>query len=567
MSEKTSERNHIVSDLIAGLTTAIADMPDAMASAVLAGTNPVFGLYAIMIGKPVGALLTSSQFMTLAVTSAMAITVGSSLSGFTGEEHTQALFTLTLLVGLFQVLAGVLKLGRLMRFVSNAVMIGFLTGVSLLVVLSQLGDFTGFDSQYSNKVAQTFDLLLHPLDIAPQTLAIGLLTVALVLLFNRTRLASFSMLIALVLASVAVIVLGWDSVLQVGDTADIPGGLPRPSIPDLSLIPQLIGPAISIAIIGLVQGAGISKGYPNPDGNQPDVSRDFSGQGAANMAASFFQGLPLGGSVSSTALNVSAGAKSRWANVFSGIVIVLVVLLFSQVISLVAMPAMSALLIMAGLQSIKREEIKDVWDVGLLPRAIMIVTLVATLLIPVQYAVFLGVILSILGYFLSSAEDVRVVELVRVSDGEFREQPTPAQLPSKSITLLQVYGNVFFAAVSTLDEYLPAAEGSERPVVILRLRQQSHIASTLLDLLESYSAKLRAQNGKLILSGVSAEMKQQLDDTETTHEVLGKNAVFVSTENLGHSTKQAYEAAQSWLEQQETAQEPASGPDPADSVA
>ena len=190
----------------------------------------------------------------------------------------------------------------------------------------------------------------------------------MVLVLNRTRLSNFSMLIALVLASGAVIAMGWGDVAQVGDIAEIPSGLPLPSIPDLSLIPKLIAPAISLAIIGMVQGAGVSKGYPNPDGSQPDVSRDFSGQGGANIAAGLFQGMPVGGSVASTALNVSSGATSRWANVFAGLVIVLIVLLFSQAVSLVAMPAMSALLIVAGVQSIKREEFKDVWAVGMLPR-------------------------------------------------------------------------------------------------------------------------------------------------------------------------------------------------------
>ena len=123
------QRKDLIPNLVAGLTTAIADIPDAMASAVLAGTNPVYGLYAIMVGKPVGGLLTSSQFMTLAVTSAMALTAGSALIGYSGEGHTQALFMLTLLVGLVQVLAGLLKLGRLMRFVSNAVMVGYLIPV------------------------------------------------------------------------------------------------------------------------------------------------------------------------------------------------------------------------------------------------------------------------------------------------------------------------------------------------------------------------------------------------------------------------------------------------------
>lgn len=548
------QRTNLIPDLIAGLTTAIADIPDAMASAVLAGTNPVYGLYATMVGKPVGALLTSSQFMTLGVTSAMALTAGSALAGLSGEEVAQALFTLTLLVGIFQVIAGLLKLGRLMRYVSNAVMIGFLTGISALVVLSQLGDFTGYSSEYSNKIAQAVDLLLHPGGIALQTLAIGLLTVVLVLIFNHTRLEKFSMLIALVLSSGAVIALGWGKVLQVGDIAEIPGGLPLPGIPNLALIPHLIAPAISIAIIGMVQGAGVSKGYPNPDGSRPDVSRDFSGQGMANIAASFFQGMPVGGSVASTALNVSSGAKSRWANVFSGIVILMVVLLFSQVVSLVAMPAMSALLIVAGFQSIKREEFMDVWHVGMLPRVVMVFTMLATLMMPVQYAVFLGVLLSILGYFISSAEDVRLVEIKFLPDGRYQEQPAPTELSSNAITVLQIYGNLFFAAVSKLEKRLPSADSTQRPVVILRLRQQSHIASTFVDLIESYETEIRAQGGKLILAGVSPHIKEQLDATETTEEWLGEEDIFIADDILGDSIQDAYAAAQTWL-----AQEPLSG--------
>lgn len=550
MTQETTQHKDLIPNLVAGLTTAIADIPDAMASAVLAGANPVYGLYAIMVGKPIGGLLTSSHFMTLAVTSAMALTAGSALIGFSGEQHGQALFTLTLMVGLVQIVAGLLKLGRLMRFVSNAVMVGFLTGVSALVVLSQLGDFSGYASEYSNKVAKAVDLFLHPGGVQAQTLTIGLLTVILILVFDRTRLRNFSMLIAMVVASGAVLLFGWGMVEQVGDVAQIPKGLPFPVLPDLSMIPDLIAPAISIAIIGMVQGAGISKAYPNPDGEYPDVSKDFTGQGAANAVAGIFQGMPLGGSVASSALNVSAGAKSRWSNVFAGLIIVVVVLLFSPVISLVALPAMAALLIMAGIQSIKKEEFLDVWDVGWGPRIVMIVTFAMTLMVPVQYAVFGGVILSVLVYLVSSSQDVKLTEIVPNNDGTYREQPAPQQLPSNAVTLLSVSGNLFYAAVNTLEEMLPSAKGAERPVVILRLRQSDRIGSTFVNLVEYYTAQLEASGGKLILAGISPRVKEQLDLTETTQEVLGEENVFLATENIAESMLAALKAAHDWLGQE-----------------
>jgi SulP family sulfate permease len=501
-----------------------------------------------MVGKPIGGLLTSSQFMTLAATSAMALTAGSALAGYSAREYAAALFTLTLLVGLFQIVAGLLKLGRLMRFVSNAVMIGFLTGVSVLVVLSQLGDFSGYSSEYSNKVLKSVDLLLHPGQVHVQTLAIGLLTVILILVFDRTRLRNFSMLLGMVIASAAVVILGWAAVEQVGDVAKIPGGLPFPVLPDLALVPELIAPAISLAIIGLVQGAGVSKAYPNPDGNYPDISRDFTGQGAANAAAGLFQGMPLGGSVASTALNVSAGAKSRWANVFAGLVIVVVVLLFSRAVSLVAMPAMAALLIVAGIQSIKREEVLDVWDIGWGPRLVMLVTFVLTLSLPVQYAVLAGVVLSVLVYLVSSAQDVRLMAITPNPDGTYREQPAPAELPSNAVTILHAYGNLFYAGASRLEELLPSAKVADRPVVILRIRRSDRIASTLINVLEHYEEQLRACGGKLMLAGVSPQVKEQLDATETTRDVLGDEDIFPATKNIGEATRLAWEAAQAWLE-------------------
>lgn len=548
MNSKATSSNHWAADFIAGLTAGIANIPDAMASAILAGTNPVYGLYALMTGTPVGAFLTSSHFLSIAVTSAMALIVGSTLANVPSDDQTAALFTLTLLVGVFGILAGLLKLGRLMRYVANSVMVGFLTGVSVLIVLSQLGDLTGYSSKYSNKVAQAVDLLLHPMEIAPWPFAIGILTIVLILLFDRTRASNFSMLFAMVLASGALLLLGWETVQTVGDIAEIPSSLPLPQLPDLSLSLDLLLPAVSLTIVALVQGAGVSKNYANPDGRYPDVSRDFFGTGVANLTASLFQGMPLGGSVGTSALNVSAGAKTRWANFISGLVIVVVVLVFSQAVSYAAMPAMAALLIVAGLQSIKVGEVRDVWDVGPGPRAIMVVTFAATLIVPVQWAVFIGVILSALVYFFTAADDVQVVALAPTEEGQFRAIDLPDRLPSREAILLQIQGNLFYAAVDKLEAMLPSARGAEYPVVILGLLGQEKINSTFINLLERYGEQIHASRGKLMLTGVSEHAKEQLDLTETTDELLGEENIFMTTEIMGESGRTAHAAAQKWLE-------------------
>jgi SulP family sulfate permease len=557
-ADATKSRRNFVPDVIAGLTTGIANIPDAMASGVLAGANPVQGLYAIMIGTPLGAIFGSSAFMNVSATSALAITAGSALVGYTGDAHARAISTLTLIAGVLMILAGLFKMGKLLRFVSNSVVIGFLTGVSINVILSQIGDFTGYSSDYENKVVKAVDTLLHLNQIDPQTTAIGILTIAVILLVDRTRLRNFSMLLGMVAGTVAMIVLGWTGVQQVSDIATIPNSLPLPQLPDFTLVPALLLDAIALAVIALIQGAGVSKAYANPDGRYPDSSRDFVGQGAANFGAGLFQGMPIGGSVASTALNISSGAKSRWANIFSGIIVALTVLLFSGAVSVVAIPAMAGLLIVAGVQSIKTERIHDIWVTGWPPRAVMIVTLIMTLIIPLQQAVFVGLVFTIIfQFFVTSGREIRVVQLVLNPDGTVGETPVPAKLPSEAVTVLQVYGNVTFAGAETMETRLPSVDDSKRPVVILRLHAQEGIGSSLISVLERYSQQLQAHGGKLMVAGVNKKVKGQLDRTDTTSEFLGQENVFVSTSNLGESTRAAIREAQRWLD--ETPEQPIAG--------
>ncbi len=429
MEDKPKSKPTITTDVIAGLTASIPSIPDAMASGVLAGVNPIYGLYGLMVGTPIAALFTGSAFMSVVTTSAMAITIGSALGGYQGQEQVQALVTIALVIGVVQLAAGLLRLGFLVRFVSNAVMTGFLSGLGVLIVLSQLGDLTGYASEYSNKVMKAVDLIFHLDQVDVSTTIVGLAAIALIVLLDRTRLRKFSMLIGLLIVAFLPFIFNWDSVLLVGDIADIPAGLPKPVIPIPLFNLDLITVGIAVAIIGLVQGAGVSLGYTNPDGKYPDISRDFVGQGIANLAVGFFQGLPVGGSLSSTALVVSSGAKTRLANIFTGLFAILAVLLFAPMIEVLPMAGLAAILVIAGVQSINLPRIETVWQTGLASRGVMIFTFIATLALPIQNAVFLGVFLSILVYVFRAAERVEISEIVPLEGGRYEDRPAPKQLP------------------------------------------------------------------------------------------------------------------------------------------
>jgi len=551
MESTPKSKSTISSDMVAGLTASIPSIPDAMASGVLAGINPIYGLYGLMVGTPIAALFTGSAFMSVVTTSAMAITICSALVGYQGQEQLQALVTIALVIGVVQLAAGLLRLGFLVRFVSNAVMTGFLSGLGALIVLSQLGDLTGYSSEFENKVIKAVDLLFNLNEVDLPTTVVGLTAIALILLFNRTRLSKFSMLIGLVIVALIPIILGWDSVVLVGDTAEIPAGLPKPVFPIPLFNLDLITVGIAVAIIGLVQGAGVSLGYTNPDGKYPDISRDFFGQGIANLAVSLFQGLPVGGSLSSTALVVSSGAKTRLANVFTGLFAILAVLLLAPVIEILPMAGLAAILVIAGVQSINLPRIETVWQTGLASRGVMIFTFIATLTLSIQAAVFLGVLLSILVHVFRAAERVEISEIVPLEGGRYEERPAPEKLPSHQVVILFPKGSLFFAGASEFEEHLPEVGDAQGTAVILRLRGRNEIGSTFLRVIDRYAKSIQANHGKLILVGVSKKVFTQLQKTGLIDD-LGNENIYRATSIVGDSAITALEDARQWLDSNKT---------------
>ena len=543
---------NLVSDLTAGTTSALVTIPDGLASAILAGVNPVHGLYGLMVGTPIAALTLSSQFMYVANTGAIAVAVGDALGGYLGtQKQVIALVTLTVRVGIFQLVLGLLKLGWITRYVSNAVLVGFMTGIAFLIILGQVPNLTGFESEYNNKVIASIDTLFHPGVWHLPTILVSLVTLGLIILLGRSWLAKFNMILALIAASVLAVILNQvpnlGQIELIGDIAKIPEGFPQPTLPDFSLVLPLIAPAMAIGLVGLIQASGVSKSVPNSDGNYPDASRDFVGQGLANTASGIFKGLPIGGTMSETSVNVGSGAKTRFASFFSGLLIILLVLLFAEYIELVALPAVGALLVVAGYGAIKFADIEDVRDTGAGPRWTMIVTFVATLFLPIQYAVLLGVVLSIMIYLYRSSTDIRLMELVPQADESILEREAPLSLQDNEVTIMRTYGSLHFSGAAMLDELLPSAQESYRAVVILQLRGLDNIGSTFIRVMERYAQNLQANGGKLYLTGVHPRVLEQLELTETT-ETIDAGAIYLAEDKLGASTQEAYRSARAWLE-------------------
>jgi SulP family sulfate permease len=422
-----------------------------------------------------------------------------------------------------------------------------------------LSDFTGYSSDYSNKVIKGLDTLVHFNQVDWPTLLVGMVTVTLIIVLDRTKLNKVSLLIALVVASALVPLLNFTSVPLVSSLGPMPDALPRPVLPDLSFVPGLIGPAFALTIIALAQSAGVSQSYVNPNGKYPDASRDFTGQGAANVAGALFQGLPAGGSMSGTALLVKGGARSRWANIFTGLFAAIIILLFGALVGRLAMAALAGLLIVAGFQTIKFGEIQKILNTSKTSSALMIATFIATLIVPLQTAIFFGVALSFAVFAYQQSEAATINEITALENGVAVEQAAPASLTSNKVTLLNTYGSLFFAGARNLEEDLPKVEGARNAVVILIMRGQAEVGSTLIQVLERYAAALKAGDNTLMLAGVALHVREQLAETHCIDAIGEENVFLAGKPDL--STTLAMERAQKLVMQSPVLDEPAPASD------
>ena len=540
-------RETLKNDAIAGVVLGVESVPDGLAGGLLAGVNPVFGLYAYMVGTASGALFTSATFMAVQATGAMAIVVSDVPAVRTGSDPERALFTLAILTGAIMLVAGLFKLGSLLRWVSNAVMVGFINAVGVNIVLGQLDNFSGYESEGANRVLRALDLVFNLGQAHWASMAVGAATIGLIIVFERTRLGPLGMVVAIVLTSAVVPLLGMEIAL-LRDITEIPRSLPLPVLPDFGLMFQLMVPAAALAFVGLVQGAGISANFPNPDGGYPDASRDFVGQGAANIAAGLLQGMPVGGSMSASSLVKEAGAKSKGALIFASLVMAIATLVFGNAVGYIAMPALAGLLMLVGFRTIKPADIKAVWRTGRTQAAVLAVTFGLTMLIPLQNAVLAGAGISVILYVIRQSNQVRVRQWVFDESGRQREVDPPAEVPANSVLVLQPYGSLFFAAAPIFEKALPAiTPDSSNSVVILRLRGKSDLGTTFMEIISRYARKLRQVESKLMIVSAADRVIEQLSITGVT-DLIGAENLYPSDEWLGATLTRAHQDAETWVE-------------------
>ena len=288
-------------------------------------------------------------------------------------------------------------------------MVGFISAVGVNIVLGQLANLTGYKASGANRVTRAIDTLIHPGQLHSARSLIGAATIVLIVVLERTKLGALGLVVAVIATSAAVAIFHLTDVAILDDLSAIPRSLPLPQAPLLRLVPVLLDSRrCHSRSWASSRGLRVSANFPKPDGSYPDASRDFVGQGAANVVSGVFQGMPVGGSMSASALNKAAGAKSRLALVISSAVMAIVILVFAGLVGHIAMPALAGLLIVIGCPDHQAGDLWSVWKTGLSQKVVVTTTFVLTMLIALQYAVLVGVGLSVILHVVRQSNQVTI---------------------------------------------------------------------------------------------------------------------------------------------------------------
>lgn len=537
-------------DVIAGLVTGLFSIPEGMAYASIGGFNPVTGIYAGVMPGIIGSLFARTVLMVTTLTSAIALTSRSVLKEAGLDPADPAnVAALALVVGVVMLLFGLLRFGSIMNFVSNAVMTGFSTGIALQIIAGVLGDSTGYKPQSGNTIGKFIDSLAHIGLWHPAAVDVALGTVAVWAVFHFIKpLESFATLLALVVVT-AVVAVAHIDVETVGDIASIANALPPVTVPNFAAMPELIVGGVAVALVALAQAAGISAAVPNPDGSRTNMNGDFLAQGAANVAGGLFGALPAGGSLSRTGVATSAGAQTRWAGIFAGLWLAVLVLVAGSAAEIIPMPVIGGLILVIGAELVvgRLPDIKLVLRVAPLSAVAMLVTFAATTQLPLHTAILIGVITSLVLYCAKAAESAQLMALTPDPDGGWQQAPVPEQCASNDVTVLHYAGVGLFAEVARIDETWPRAEGTTNAVVVLSLRSLPDVPSSVtIKALRRWAGQLTANNGRLIIAGVNpgtAEvlLRGGLDD------LLGDNGVVPASDRIFGALDTAVERGRAWV--------------------
>jgi SulP family sulfate permease len=481
-------------DLIAGITVALVLVPQSMAYAQLAGLPPYIGLYASFVPVMIAAIMGSSRQLATGPVAVVSLMTAAALGPMVAAMELPAEQALTMylglaaflaiLVGVFQMMLGMFRLGVLVDFLSHPVVVGFTNGAAIIIATSQLSKLFGVSVEKSEHHYETVwrVVVAASQDTHLLTLSMGILALAIMILMKKYTPRIPNVLTAVVITTL----ISWAFGFQGAGgkvVGEVPVGLPGVSLPvfDLQTASKLVAAAITIALIGFMEAIAIAKAMAAQTRQRLDTNQELFGQGLSNITAGLFGAYPVSGSFSRSAVNIAAGAKTGFSSVVTGSVVAITLLFLTPLLYHLPQATLAAVIIMAVVNLVKINPIKHAMKVQKHDGVVSIITFALTLVMAphLEKSIIVGVLLS-LGLYLYRSMRPRFAELSLHADGTFRDAAVHNLKRCRDISVLRFDGSLYFANAGYFETKVlqNVASKPEIKYVILDLEGVNEIDAT-----------------------------------------------------------------------------------------
>jgi SulP family sulfate permease len=531
------DRATVRADAIAGAIGAVVVLPQAVAFATLAGLPPQMGLYCAMVPTVVAALFGSSLHAVSGPTNAVSLMVLAALAPLAvpGSAHYASMaLTLALLCGALMLALGVFRLGTIVRFVSDAVVVGFAAGLGLLIIVSQIAPLVGAPSAHATTFLGMTRASLATLGQGqPWPLAVGAVTLAAGLAAQRW-LRRVPPVLAATIAGTA-FAAGINASLGAGATGirtlgALPGALPPVSWPDFSpaTLASLSGPALGVTILAVTQALAIVRAIALRSGQRIDNNQELIGQGLSNIASAFFSGYPTSASVNRCGINYEAGARTPLSAVIASVTLVLLLAVLAPLAALLPYPAIAGLLILAGWGLIDVPRIRSYMRASRQEAAVLGASFVATLALPLPTAILAGVIASLLVYLNRTSRPQMHAVAPDPRHSLRRFGPVAQGLAEcPQLKILAIEGSIYFGAVQHAEAHFATLRevAREQKHLLIVARNINFLDVAGAEALVREARARRWGGGRLWLQGLRAAAEDVLRRGGFLDEI-GADAVF-----------------------------------------
>ncbi len=454
------KKEHLPKDLIAGLTVAVVLVPQAMAYALVAGLPPVYGLYAASIPLIVAAIFQATPQIAIGPVAITSFLTYGALITFVKPSDPAFIdyaIIMAFLVGIIRLIMGLFKLGFLLRFVSNAVVVGYSSAAAIIIASTQVPSFLGIKVEQKTYVFQNFyEIAKNLIHTNPYTLIVGLGSFVVIVGLRKIHKNFPSALAAVVLFTFLSYAFDFQS-YGIAVIGDIPSGLPLPSFPDfanldMETVAHLLPGALIISIIGFMESYSMSKIIALKTGTKVDTNQDLIAQGLANIASSFFKGFPISGSFSRSALNLQAGAVTNLSSVVSALFVIFTLFLFAPLLYYLPKATLAALVISAVIGIIRIQYFRKLWYTNRFDAIASVFTFAFAFITRPDFAILIGMLLA-LALFLWNSLYPRIVSLTRDPKSKTFVNAQANNLPEcPQITIVRPEASLYYANVENVIE-------------------------------------------------------------------------------------------------------------------